>query len=735
MVQYISNFIKAFRTESIKMKGTRMVLTAIILSTLVPLIGLSFRIINGQYNSDLTQETNFFKDIFNNYSSALEFVSILVAIISASRIAQIEHKNNTWQLLETQPLTKFSIYFAKYLKLLIINAITILVFFATTFVVSWIIYFLQENKELATINIDFEEIQVAIRFWVSLLFLSTLIYVISVRFSNFILSIIVGIGLLISTSILQALNILPKWYPLKITSNAISNPSDLGYFFTYSEGFSVVISLLLLFIGYKWYANKTFKNAFIKNVKTLSTSLLTILILGGFCFWILKPNQMMQSNETLISGTIISPDEIKEGYLVDALTNATLFTFPITENQFKLQITEDLKLGRYFLKFDNTITTPIIIGKNDIVNIVVKHVGNAVDFKKTGTRLAENNLADLAELNTTIAYFIDNDIYTNNPTKISEELIDEYESQLKKLGNSYTNDNYIIRDDYRAIQQKQLIAYFINLWNKYEKKQLVKDENFKKQDYEFYKLLNDKLDRKDTEMLFDGNYRQIVVQELIAKDTSNLDENTKSLNAILKLPNNAFKEKLLTAGIVETIDQSKSATEIVEVFETYKVGLTDPKNINYLNAKVQDAIRLGKNAKAPNFEAYDLNGNIVRLQDFKGKYVVIDVWATWCGPCKYVSPSFEKTANQYAKNQNIVFIAISVDKNKTSWMSQAKDKPKTVKQLISTNIDAFGKEYSIESIPRFILIDKEGNFINSKMPMANESAFDIVLENALNDVN
>ncbi|RRJ89346.1 hypothetical protein EG240_11960 [Paenimyroides tangerinum] len=731
MTQYISNFTKAFRAESIKMKSTRIVLTAIVLSVLIPLMAFVFSLINGEYNSDLTEKTNFFQVSFNSYISVFEFIAILVAIISASRISQIEFKNNTWQLIETQPLSKFSIYFAKYSKLLIINAITISVFFATTYVVSFILYLLQENKEFATINIGFEEIQTAIRFWVSLLFLTTLIYVISVRFSNFILSIIVGIGLIISTSILQALNILPKWYPLKITSNAISNPSDLGYFFTYSEGFSVVISLLLLFIGYKWYANKTFKNAFVKNGKTISTSLATILILSGICFWILKPNQMMQSNETLISGTITSPDNIKEGYLVDALTNATLYTFPVSENQFKLQITEDLKLGKYHLKFDNAITTPIIIGKNDIVNIEVEHKGNDVNFKKTGTRLAENNLADLAELSTTIAYFISNDIYADNPTKISEELIDEYESQLKKLGNAYTNDNYIIRDDYRAIQQKQLIAYFINLWNQYEKKQLVKDENFKKQDYEFYKLLNDKLNRKDTEMLFDNNYRQIVVQELIANDTSDLDENTKSLNAILKLPNDSFKEKLLTTGIVSAIDQSKSASEIVDVFDTYKVGLTDAKNINYLNAKVQDAIRLGKNAKAPNFEAFDLNGNIVRLQDFKGKFVVIDVWATWCGPCKYVSPSFEKAANQYAKNENIVFIAISVDKNKIAWISQAKNKPKTVKQLIATNIDTFGKEYSIESIPRFILIDKEGNFVNSKMPMANESAFDIVLENTL----
>ena len=138
MTQYISNFTKAFRAESIKMKSTRIVLTAIVLSVLIPLMAFVFSLINGEYNSDLTEETNFFQVSFNSYISVFEFIAVLVAIISASRISQIEFKNNTWQLIETQPLSKFSIYFAKYSKLLIINAITISVFFATTFLVSLI---------------------------------------------------------------------------------------------------------------------------------------------------------------------------------------------------------------------------------------------------------------------------------------------------------------------------------------------------------------------------------------------------------------------------------------------------------------------------------------------------------------------------------------------------------------------------------------------------------------------
>lgn len=729
MASNLSYFIKAFKTEGIKLKGTYITYTAIVLAAIVPFIFLIFTLINGDYNESLTAPENYFKSNFNILKKSFEFFSAIIVIISASRISQIEFKNNTWQLLETQPLNKFAIYFAKFLKLLIINAIAIFCFLISVAFIAAVLYFLQPNKTLAFYSIGYDEIQTCIRLWFGLFFLTALIYSFSIRFSNFILSIVLGFLLLVSSGILAGLNLTPKWYPLKLVKNALFYSSDLGYYFTYSEGLSIALGLLFLFVGFRRYAFRTFKASFFKDFKTTAFSTTTFVILFGLICWILKPNQMMQSNATEISGTIQSTDKIKEAYLLDLLTNDTLYTIPINSDSFKLQINDDLNLAKYNLKFDNGISTNLVFGKNDWLHLDLNHEGSEVTAKITGTRLAENNLSDIENISSSSSYYIDKDFYLNEPKKISESILDEYESELKNLANSYTSDNYIIRDDYKEIQEKQIVAYFYNLWNGFEKKAKLQNPNFKNEDFEAFKVLHHKIKFNDEQMLFDRNYRALVINNLIKDDTSDLDENTKIFNAILKLPNDSFKEKLLTINLVSMIKDSKNADEAITTFNTYQTGLTKTENINYINKLLNNVKRLSDNAIAPNFEAFDLDGKTFRLSDYKGKYVIIDVWATWCGPCKYVSPSFEKAANQYANNKDLVFIALSVDQNKTSWLVQAKEKSKTVKQLIAKDIKQFEKDYAIESIPRFIFIDKEGNFIKAKMAYPNDDTFDLILEN------
>ena len=68
----------------------------------------------------------------------------------------------------------------------------------------------------------------------------------------------------------------------------------------------------------------------------------------------------------------------------------------------------------------------------------------------------------------------------------------------------------------------------------------------------------------------------------------------------------------------------------------------------------------GKNRKAPDFTLKDMHGKDVRLADYKGKVVLINFWATWCGPCKYEIPMFVDLQNRYAA-QGLAFLGISVD--------------------------------------------------------------------------
>lgn len=153
--------------------------------------------------------------------------------------------------------------------------------------------------------------------------------------------------------------------------------------------------------------------------------------------------------------------------------------------------------------------------------------------------------------------------------------------------------------------------------------------------------------------------------------------------------------------------QEKNNTEnSLKMFQAY-----------YSTEKARNEI-LGKlnNTNSPSFDYVNHKGGNTKLEDFKGKYVYIDVWATWCGPCRGEIPFLKKTEEEYS-GKNIAFVSISVDVDKDfeKWKTFVTDKELGGIQLFADknwNSD-FIKSYGINSIPRFILIDPNGKIVNS----------------------
>ncbi|MCF8321294.1 MAG: TlpA family protein disulfide reductase [Flavobacterium sp.] len=126
--------------------------------------------------------------------------------------------------------------------------------------------------------------------------------------------------------------------------------------------------------------------------------------------------------------------------------------------------------------------------------------------------------------------------------------------------------------------------------------------------------------------------------------------------------------------------------------------------------------QLLNNTMSAPFDYLNFKGGNTKLSDFKGKYVYIDVWATWCGPCRAEIPFLKKTEEKY-EGKNIAFVSISVDVQKDfeKWKKFVAEKQLGGVQLFADkdwNSD-FMKSYSINSIPRFILIDPTGKIISA----------------------
>ena len=126
---------------------------------------------------------------------------------------------------------------------------------------------------------------------------------------------------------------------------------------------------------------------------------------------------------------------------------------------------------------------------------------------------------------------------------------------------------------------------------------------------------------------------------------------------------------------------------------------------------------------APDFSLKDVNGRPVKLSDFRGKVVLLNFWATWCGPCKVEIPWFIEFEQKY-KDRGFAVIGVSMDEE--GWevvKPYLADRRINYRVVIGT--EKVGEAYGgVESLPTSFMIDKEGRIISTHVGLVSKSDYE-----------
>lgn len=176
----------------------------------------------------------------------------------------------------------------------------------------------------------------------------------------------------------------------------------------------------------------------------------------------------------------------------------------------------------------------------------------------------------------------------------------------------------------------------------------------------------------------------------------------------------------LSASLLHANGRMFSAAETEILYNSFnptiKKSLFGSEIIRNLDIRLNPAFKL-VGQQMQDGEVWDVKGNKVKLSSFSGKYILLDFWASWCNPCRKENPGLRKLYSQYG-NTKFEIISVSIDKNKSAWLSAIKEDSLTWPQLID-NIEEdktgwYGKTFTAYkgvSVPMNFLISPEGRII------------------------
>ncbi len=219
------DFSKALKAEWVKQKGSGFVWLTLGAALFIPVIYTSMQFI--EEVSDITNvgAKNPWFNIVENCAAGFGsmFFPVYLTII-AVRLAQMEHRNGGWKLIETQPISKLSIYSSKLLVALFFAAVCLFLLFVFSLMGGCLIMLIKTNSAYAKASIPFADLlRFFLRFFVSGLGILGLQYMVSVLISGFVWPFVIGLTATIGGLVLKGFNVW-SWWPYSAPSYTVSAP-------------------------------------------------------------------------------------------------------------------------------------------------------------------------------------------------------------------------------------------------------------------------------------------------------------------------------------------------------------------------------------------------------------------------------------------------------------------------------------------------------------------------------
>lgn len=223
---------------------------------------------------------------------------------------------------------------------------------------------------------------------------------------------------------------------------------------------------------------------------------------------------------------------------------------------------------------------------------------------------------------------------------------------------------------------------------------------------------------------FNGNDEQAAKLKAAINDNHSMKQALSMMG--FDEANEQLRELVMLIGLYSNYGNPELKTQSIQMMLNHAAKHSAyPENRKIAHNMLYKLTRLNTGSPAPGFSLYDIDSNLVKLEDLQGKFVYLDFWATWCKPCMSEMKLMPELHEQF--NEHFTIVSISLDRNVDKWREFVHKHPeyKWLFLHYGNNIN-LQQKYNIKGIPMYYVIDPDGKFMLSPAPRPSENIGDVM---------